>query len=300
MKKLIVSILICLSIFSNYVIPTMASANVGDIGTIKMAFSSTSHIELSYFPSYASSSTTNEKSFLIKQYEGTQIIQEVRGQVGGSTIQITDYKNGNIVGEKTRAVSGIITKTSENASNKLFVGAVTADYGNVIGKIVYNKAYGSNEEKVLSVYSKITKNDSESYRINGTATDTLSIIVGAAVSIGLGAIPGINLLELVGAIITSLGGSIAGGAIGIIFSESVSVIATYYTLRGYYAPTKYYSPGYDGVARFVTTRKSSSYNKWLYEGFTPQNWKDGDSLANFLWLGTFGGTYPYVKKYVQY
>lgn len=57
------------------------------------------------------------------------------------------------------------------------------------------------------------------------------------------------------AIISGLGGSVAGGAIGIAFSEDVAVNAKYYTLTGYHAKTNRYSSGYDGVARQVYTKK---------------------------------------------
>ena len=84
--------------------------------------------------------------------------------------------------------------------------------------------------------------------------------------------------------------------ISISLDESVSVDAYHYALTGYYEPTNYYSPGYEGIERHVKTKKSSAYNEWFYEGFTPHQWKDGP-LANVLYIGTFGGTYPYVKEY---
>ena len=146
--------------------------------------------------------------------------------------------------------------------------------------------------------TKITKNDLESYRIHALATDSVTTIVGALVGAGLGVILGplIDIPAIVVSIVTSLGGSAVGGAIGIAIDDSVAVDTTYYTLTGYHAPTNYYSPGYDGVARLVKTKNSNAYNKWFYEGYTPHNWKDGP-LANVLYIGTFGGTYPYVKEY---
>ena len=104
--------------------------------------------------------------------------------------------------------------------------------------------------------------------------------------------------EIAIAIVSGLGGSVAGGAIGIAFSEDVAVNSKYYMLTGYHAITNRYSSGYDGVARQVCTKNSNYYKKWFYDGFTPYNWKDGDNLAISLWNSMIGTTWPYVKAYM--
>ena len=60
------------------------------------------------------------------------------------------------------------------------------------------------------------------------------------------------------------GGKIIGGAIGVNFTENVSVRAKYYTLRGYHKASNYYTAGFDGVERHVQTVSSNAYNQWLY------------------------------------
>lgn len=279
----------------------MASANmskdVNRTGTNEVALSDTCRIELTHLPNGVARSSLDEKHFVVKQYQVDQIVQEVKGCFGAPTIQIIDYNHGEIVKKTTRNVSDFATKSSEITPVAPLTRA-GSDYGTSLGRNIYNKAYGSHEEREITVYSKVTKHDEESYHLHATATDSITTIVGALVGAGIGAFLGpiIEIPALVASIVSSLGGSIAGGAIGILIDDSVSVDATYYTLTGYHAPTNYHSPGYDGVARLVKTQSHSAYNKWFYEGFTPHNWDDGP-LANILYLGTFGGTYPYVKEY---
>lgn len=296
MKKAIASILACVFLLCTFSFPALADTNVAT-GTNEVILSDTSRIELTYLSNGGTRSSSTGNGFIVRQYEGDQVVQEVTGYVGGPTIQIVDYNNGNVVKQTTRNVADIVTKTSVSVPSDSFTRAASS-YGDYLGRIIYNKASGSNEEREITVYSKVTKHDLESYRIHALATDSINAIVGALVGAGLGLIlgPEIGIPALVASIVTSLGGSAAGTVVGIAIDDSVAVDATYYTLTGYYAPTNYYSPGYEGVARLVKTEYSSAYNQWFYEGYTPHNWKDGP-LANVLYIGTFGGTYPYVKEY---
>lgn len=300
-KKTIASVLICISLLLTSSFSALAATNVstdkGTTGTYGVALSNTSRIELTYLTNSGTRSSVNGDAFVVKQYEGSEVIQEVTGYVGGSTIQIIDYNNGKVVKQTTRNISDMVTKTSETTSVDSLTSAAT-NHGTVLGHIIYNKSFESNEERKITVYSKITKNDLESFRIHALKTDSINAIIASVVGAGLGRVLGplIDIPALVTSIVTGLGGSVVGAAIGIAIDESVAVDATYYTLTGYYAPTNYYSPGYDGIARLVKTQQSRVYNKWFYEGFTPHNWKEGP-LANMLYIGTFGGTYPYVKEY---
>ena len=100
------------------------------------------------------------------------------------------------------------------------------------------------------------------------------------------------------AIVSAYGGNVAGGAIiGVLFTEKVAVDATYYTLTGYHSTSNYHTAGYYGIARLVKTKNSNAYNKWFYEGYTPQEWRKGDSLANILWIAVFARPFPYVYAY---
>lgn len=303
MKKVIISLLICFSLLFNFATPAIASTNTStDViraGENELVLSDASHIKLTYLPNdgTSSSASVDEMPFSVKQYQGDQLVQEVTGYVGGPTIQIIDYDHGKVVAKTTRNISDFVTKTSEPTSVAPFASAIS-NHGTVLGHIVYNKAYGSNEEKVISVYSKIEDCVTEAYAFHALATDSINAIVGALIGAGLGLIlgPVIDIPALVASIVTSLGGSVVGNIVGIAIDDTVAVSATYYTLCGYHAPTKYYSPGYDGVARLVLTKNNKAYNQWFYEGYTPHNWRDGP-LATMLYLGTFGGTFPYVKEY---
>lgn len=287
MKKAISSVLICIALLLNLTAPVMASTN---------ASTDVNRIELVYLTNDNSRASENGNGtpFVVKQYQGNQVVQEVTGYVGGPTIQIIDYYNGKIIKQTTRNVSDFVSKISETPSDS---SNATSDYGSYLGRIIYNKASGSNEEREITVYSKQTYFNEESFRIHAEATDTISSLVGALVGAGLGVIlgPMIDIPALVLGIVTGLGGGAVGGLVGIAIDEAVSVDAYYYTLTGYYEPTNYYSPGYEGIERLVQT-KGPAYNKWFFEGYTPQQWKDGP-LANVLYLGTFGGIYPYVKEY---
>jgi len=144
----------------------------------------------------------------------------------------------------------------------------------------------------------LTDNDLESYTINGKTTDTLAIITGVVASIISIFVPQATIWKQIAvAIISSVGGSAAGGAIGVVFSEPVAVEAYYYSLTGYDYTSGRYTSSYSGIARRVVTKNSSAYDEWFYDGFTPRNWKD-NTLAYWFWSNLNGGDqYPGVKVY---
>ena len=148
------------------------------------------------------------------------------------------------------------------------------------------------------MHSKLTKDDKEGYIINGALKDTISDITGLVLSVMGIFLTGASVaVQIAKAIVLHYGGKIIGGAIGVNFTENVSVRAKYYTLRGYYEASNYYTAGFDGVERHVQTVSSNAYNQRLYEGFTPHTWKDGDHLASNIWTAIFGRAFPYIKEY---
>lgn len=97
--------------------------------------------------------------------------------------------------------------------------------------------------------------------------------------------------------ISSVGGSVAGGAIGVAFSEEVAVDAYDYDLVGYDYVLDRSTRIQSGIARRVLTKDSKAYDEWFYDWFTPHNWKD-NTLAYWFWMDFNGGDhYPGVKSY---
>lgn len=166
------------------------------------------------------------------------------------------------------------------------------------GHITYNTtSYGTDER--LRVYSKLTNTDNEAFTVNGKVTDTLAVIVGLiAGAFTTWLTNGLIIAQQIAiGIVGGLGGSVAGGAIGITFSEDVAVNAYYYTLTGYNSNTNQYTQGFEGVARLVTTQSSSYYSQWFYDGYTPRNWK-ANAFAYTLWYQFFAADYyPGVLSY---
>lgn len=172
------------------------------------------------------------------------------------------------------------------------------NYGSILGQVIYNKEYGYNKEQKVTVYSKITKQDTEAYVIKGAFSDSIADVAGLILSVMGVFIPGASTaVKIANAIVLYYGGKIIGNAIGVTFAENVAVDATHYTLFGYHGSSYYYTAGFNGVERHVKTTSSNAYNKWLYEGFTPHTWKDGDHLASNIWTAIFGRPFPYVKEY---
>lgn len=297
MKKILLSIILSISMMFNFVMPAMAAGNTENNTTI-ISLSETSSMEISVFSSNGERATNDGQLFLIKQYDNDTVVQTVEGTIGGNQIISTLYENGQLKSEKVINVSDRVQKVT-NLDNAIESSTRAArSYGSVLGDIIYNKEYGSNIEQQVTVYSKITRRDSEGYVINGALSDTLSDIAGLVLSVIGVFLPASSIgAQIAWAIVLHYGGNVVGDAIGVTFTENVSVDATHYTLTGYHAASNYYTAGFDGVERLIKTTSSSAYNHWFYEGFTPHTWKDGDDLASNIWTAIFGRAFPYVKQY---
>ena len=297
MKRLLISIILSILIMFNSVMPTMANTTTVNDNTI-VSLSSSNHMEISVISTNGYRAVRGGEKFLIKHYDNGNVIQTVQGTIGGDQILSTSYENGRVKSKKVINVSDRIQKVN-NADIVLgsSARAVTNSWG-VLGHIIYNKEYGSNVEQKVAVHSKLTKDDNEGYIINGALKDSISDITGLVLSVMGIFLPGASVAaQIAKAIVLHYGGKIIGDAIGVNFTENVSVRAKYYTLRGYHIASNYYTAGFDGVERHVKTVSSKAYNKWLYEGFTPHTWKDGDHLASNIWTAIFGRSFPYVKEY---
>lgn len=298
MKKIISMLLSFMMIFT-LTIPTFAasyeSIEAGQQEKTTIELSDDSYMEIISSINSETRSANGKDSFLIKEFTNNELTHTVEGSYGGEQLLCSDYENGQKVNQKTINIADKVS-VSKNSSEQI---VTTASYGGVLGRILYNKDIGNNTPgEELIVYSRITNHDLESYTINGALSDTISDITGIVLSILSVFIQPTSIASSIAlAIVSYYGGNIAGGAIGVIFTETVAVSATYYTLTGYHAASKYYTAGYNGIARLVKTKTSSAYNKRFYEGYTPQNWKNGDDLATVLWLAVFGRPFPYVYAY---
>lgn len=299
MKK-IISLLLSFVMLFTLLTPALAASNDMSLATtnqeqITIPLQNGGRMEIISSSNKNTRSLNDCNSFLIKEYVNNELTHTVQGTVGGDQLICTDYEDGLMTNQKIIYIADRVTVDNSTAANT----AASSSYGSVLGHIVYNKDIGNTVPgEKITVYSKVTKQDSESYIINGDLADTLSDIAGILVSVLCVFISTeITITKIAIAIVSYYGGNVAGGAIGVIFTEKVAVDATHYTLTGYHAASNYYTPGYDGVERLVKTKNSSAYNNWFYSGFTPHTWKDGDDLASNLWTAVFARTFPYVYQY---
>ncbi len=254
------------------------------------------------------------EAFELRQIENGGLVQIVCGTVGGETLTVTNFEDGYVTSVETIKVSDRIVKTTPDESISL--GREQPTMGNMplsirpgpdyedfggdgsfpFAHITYNTSTTVSEARKVDIYSIFVKEDEESYTINGVATDTLSVIAGLFASVAtvffeITSLPG----KIAVAIVSALGGSVAGGAIGIYFSEDVAVKALYYKMYGRFSGTSSYE--LSGIAKQVVTKSSSYYDEWFFDGYTPYNWQDGDELAFLLWSDLFYESYPGVKNY---
>lgn len=304
MKKKLVSILLCLAMSISIVSPVMAATpEVSDYNqkeSVSFSTSSTGRMDIIYKPEKNTTRTSdnNQNTFQIKQYENDELIQTVIGSPGGDKLIVQNYEKGEICNEEIILVADRIIAQKNETKPVMNVSATAASYGSLLGTIVYNKVVGGTIEEQIKVYSKLTNQDTESYTVNGKASDTLAIITGAILSALSVFLPAASIARQIAiAIISGVGGSVAGGAIGKAFREEVAVYARHYRLTGYHVATGRYSAGYNGISRHVLTSNSNYYNQWFYEGYTPNTWKQGDNLAITLWNSMIGLPWPYVKAY---
>ena len=240
-------------------------------------------------------SLKNNISFKISQYDNNQLTQTVTGQSNAEELIVTNYRDGVIINEDIINLSERIVKNSTTLNDVNSEQHINKR-SDFLGYITYNNIYVSGNERI-KVYSDFTISDTESYTINGEATDTLAVITGIIISVLSIFSPLLKICEQIAvAIISAAGGSVLGGAIGVFFSEDVAVNAYYYDLTGYDYSTGRYSQIHSGVSRHVLTNSSSYAGEWLHENFTPYNWKD-NTLAYWFWCDLFSLEYPQVKSY---
>ena len=292
MIKRLISLFVLFSICLCICTPAMAAENTPS-NTFTYKTSATGKMEISV--DTASPNTINSQHtapFVITQYENNRIIQTVTGEIGGSQLVVTNFKDSIIVNRYTINVAERISKTSPQIST------FSAPAGNVLGYITYKKDSVTGEEMKIRVSSVRTKNDTESYVINGKKTDTLSTISALLLSFLTFLVSKKDIVtQIAVAIITFFGGEVTGAMIGVAFSEPVAVNAYYYELTGYDASYDRCTQKYSGISRHVLTKSSSAYNDWIIEGCTHQNWQDS-SLAYWFWTDLNASNYyPGVKSY---
>ena len=311
MKKFISLILVLAMALSVCVLPAQA-VNISETAEndymSSFATSDTGRMDISYTvsaPSSFATSTMREIHFSIKQYEGNELVQTVDGEAGGSQLLVTDYQNGAVVQRRIVPVSDIIEPiygTDLNAQDAEASSVAASSVGTRIGYITFNPVTYESSGRRISVYRSLDDSDVTGYVIHGKAIDTLSVIVGAIASVISVFIPQESVAEQIAiAIISALGGSVAGGAIGITFSENVAIRYYDYTITGCdSATTGYdrYTYGYTGREMHVLTEHSDYYDEWFYEGYTPHTWKNDNLLPYFFWNDLWPNeTYPQVKSY---
>lgn len=262
-------------------------------------------IEIEYEPvldvGVTSMDASTQTPFKIKQIEYGELTQLVEGATNGEYLIVTNYKDGVVIGQERIILSERIIKLDSGMSSTTLL-AEAAAVKQLVGYITYNPTIETNTTHRVSVYTQLTKQDDESYRVNAKATDTMAVVVGIIASmVSMYITKNIEMdrvREIATNIVATLGGSILGGAIGVIVSENISVKAYYYTTQGCDYETGRYTPGYDGRALHVLTRDSTYSGQWFYEGFPPTNWQD-NNLAIMIWNALFIEVYPNVKSYVS-
>lgn len=289
-KKFLSTILSFIMVIS--LVSPVTAKELDSSNTSSFATSNTGYMEITYnIQEVSKAEKSNSGSFEIKQFEKDILTQTVEGKFGGDELIVTNYQDGEITGSEIVQVSDIITK-DDVVEPKNIKSANTT-----LGYITYYKSMITEKEERIRVYSNNTDTDFESYTIRGKETDTLAIIVGAIASVISVFVPAANVpRQIAVAIISALGGSVAGEEIGIAFSEPVAVKSFYYELTGYNPANGRYSLSYDGIERQVLTKNSDYYNEWFYEDYTPHTWKD-EELATSFWNDIFLVSCPGVKSY---
>lgn len=295
MAKRLISLFVLFSICLCIGTPAMATENTpSNTQTIKTSATGKMEITVNTVSPNAKGSA-QAASFVITQYENNRVTQTVSGEAGGSQLVVTDSANGVVVNRYIIPLSERVVKVPAQTP---VISEYSAPAGNVHGYITYNRNAVTGEDLRIRISSVRTKNDTESYVINGKQSDTLAIITGIICSCMSFLLPQYTVAEKIAcAIISAFGGNIAGNVIGIAFTETVAVNAYYYDMVGYDATYDRCTKVYGGISRHVLTKSSSAYNDWILEGYTPQNWQDS-TYAYWLWADlNSGDTYPGVKSY---
>ena len=304
MKK-IISLILCLSLVLTFEVPVKAEVYNSVSSKIKVFYlSDTERMEITYdtenIPKSKFRSTNNFmllEKFQIRTFQEDQLVQSVEGEKGGSKLIVTNYENGNTTQEVIDINSRV--KKKEAPIHYLSIPSNPNDIGSLIGAIKYKKDM-LGEHRKAKVYSKLEYSDEESYTIYGQQKDTMAVIVGIVFSIiSVFLSGGVSLAQQIAiAIISAAGGSVAGGAIGVSFSDEVSVLALHYSFR---AKTSDGSISNEviGTSRRVKTKKSKYFGQWFHEEPTPTTWKKDDMLPIYFWNDLFSpfGICPGVESY---
>ena len=298
MRKRIISVLVCVSVLVSLALPATAVDTVAD-SVQTYYLSETSWLEFSHNETTQHVRSGDSDEFTIKQFYNNALLQEVHGYTGGEYLTVIDYQNGEVVNTELIRVADRITPVETD--NTVAQSTTTANsVGSVIGYITFNPMHYETTSRRICVFSNMDYHDNESYTIHASVSDTIATLAGLMVS-ALATIlsDGQNIcIQVITSIVSSLGGSVAGGAIGVKFSEPVSVDAYHYTLTGYDYSTGRYTEGYTGVARHVNTTRSKYYNEWFYDAYTPQAWKSSNLLHSYFWSNLWPLDYfPGVKNF---
>ena len=252
MRKRIISVLICVSVLVSLALPAAATDTVAD-SVQTYYLSETSWLEFFHSESGQHTRIADSNEFTIKQFYDNVLQQEVHGHTGGEYLTVIDYQNGEVVHTEIIRVADRITPVEiENAVVQS--PSAASSVGSVIGYITFNPMHYETTSRRIYIYSKLEKTVNEAYTINAVSSDTLATLAGLLVSALVAAITSEYAdacTEVIATIVSALGGSVAGGAIGVSFSKTVAAWAYYYTLTGYDYSTGRYTEGYAGVARRI-------------------------------------------------
>lgn len=300
MFKKLICIILSLSIVLSLSVNAFAVSD-NDTITEHINISETNTLEITYVSpskiSRTSSSQDDIAEFEVKQYYENELIQVVTGQIGGSYLYVTDYNDGLVTSQSTRRVSDIISKnTSFTDSQDNLLS--TASLGTLLGTINYNPTATDGAREKVKVYSYYKTRDTEAYTIRAHPADTIALLASALVSaITFIATLNLSAADIIKNIVITYGGSIMSSTIEVAFEEDVAAYAYYYDLTGYDVGTGRYSNTYDGIAYYILTQKSSAYNTWRYDGYTPRNWQQS-AFALGMWSEFFNTKeYPGVSSY---
>lgn len=299
-RKLISALLSVVLLFT-MVVPAFAASNNNLTATYQLSSTNSLEIKYNYIEdsneTNRNSTTKKLESFTVSQYYNGKLFQTVSGTVSGDRLLVTNYDNGIPTGKEIIYIADRVQQC-DSVSVESFSQHNTRAGQTQLGHITYKPTVETGTTHRIRVYSEKTASDMRSRIINGKATDTVSIIVGIIISVLAAIFFPVETIAgtLASCIITGVGGSLVGKAIGVAFSEPVAVYAHDYTLTGYDYSTGRYTLGYDGTANQVKTVNGNYYNEWFYDGFTPDNWKH-NSLAYWFWCDLFSETYPQVKSY---
>lgn len=296
MKKVLCLILSFVMIFSLSV-PAMAttiepSSDLTESSSIYLSKEAQLDISLNR----STEQNASSDSFEVTQFNNGQLSRKVTLSDDGQFLLGTEYAAGVAVRNYTINIAERVQKLPSMSSSAISK-ASSNEY--VIGYITFNPLIGQTTSERLKVFCDPYDTDNEAYVVNGKASDTFADIVAILLSIFVAyAFPAAKLSELVAsAIVAFFGGELSGAAIGKNFTETVSVLSTYYRFRSYKLSAGIYSNTYPGASRRVTTKKSKYYGQWFHEGTTAITWKDGDAFAIWCWYDMYGEVCPGVKSY---